>query len=146
MKKMIALVSAIAMVGAVNAADVGLEYVRDVNLGHDGTRLSIGGPLVMGIKPVAGVTVVTGQYNRWSLGTEIPLASVNGVALSGTVAGAYQDTLGGVNGWGAVGGLKVSYPLVKNATVSAGVEHWVGQSRVNNLGGASATVGLNFKF
>lgn len=142
MKKIVLALAALATVGVVCAADVNVSAVRDSALEKEGVRVSTN---VGGLSVAA--TSVDKAYNRFAVGKDFTITKVGPAFLTATAAGVYQDTYGsGRNGFGVATGVKVDVPVVKNVSLSAGVERFFGQDRVNPSNGYTSFVGVNVKF
>jgi len=140
--KKIAMIALIAMAGAATAAEVTVSAVND----HAGID-SVGYRVATDVKGfTVSATHVDGRYNRYAVGKDFALTKVGPVNLSAGGAAVFQDTLGGVNGYGLTAGAKATYTITKNFSAVASVERFIGQSRVNDYNGMVTTVGLNVKF
>lgn len=126
---------------AASAGAVEVSAVRDYALDANGYRV---GTSVSGLDLTA--TRIDSAYNRFAVGKSFELAKVGSVAVSAKVAGVYQDTVAGVNGYGVTAGLKATLPVTKSIDVVAGVERFAGQERVKQFNGTTGVVGLNIKF
>jgi opacity protein-like surface antigen len=146
MKKFFTMVALATGVMSVQAADVSASYVRDLNLDQDGVRVQASAGSMLGLVPTVSVTHIDGAYTRYALGTQVELAKLGPVAVSVTGAGVYQNTFGADNGYGMTVGAQAEMSLTKSVSVVAGVERFLGQSRVQPFVGNQATVGLAVKF
>lgn len=145
--KKIVIGSVLALAAAVSfAGTVSVSAVSDRNSTQEGVRIETALPVVPGgLK--ASVTHVNDTYNRVAVGKDFAVASIGPVNLKATVAGVYQNTLAaGSNGYGLTVGAGASYAVTKNIALTAGVERFYGQDRVQAFDGNVATVGLNIKF
>ena len=126
---------------AFAASAVEVSAVRDYNLEANGYRVATS---VSGIDLSA--TRVDAGYSRYAVGKTFDLTKVGKVGVSANVAGVYQDTIGGTNGYGVTAGLKATFPITKSIDVVAGVERFAGQDRISQFNGTTGTIGLNVKF
>jgi hypothetical protein len=126
---------------AFAASAVEVSAVRDYNLDANGYR-------VAGTVSAFNVsaTRIDNEYNRFAVGKTFELTKVGKVGVSANVAGVYQDTIGGTNGYGLTAGLKATLPITKSIDVVAGVERFAGQERVKQFNGTTGTIGMNIKF
>lgn len=142
MKKFLTALAFVAAAGAVCAAEVGVSAVRDYNVDKDGVRVTA----TVG-KATVSATSIDNVYNRYAVGTGVDLFKVGPVKVGATGAVVYQDTANaGTNGYGVAAGLKATLPLAKNVDLTAGVERFVGQSRINEYNGTVGTVGVALRF
>lgn len=142
MKKILTTLAFVAISGAACATDVSVSAVRDYTLDKNGTRVALTSGKITG-----SATTISGAYNRYAVSTGVELFQVGPVKVGGSVAGVYQDTSGkAANGYGLTGGLLATVPLAKNISMTAGVERFVGQSRVNAFNGTTASVGVAYRF
>jgi hypothetical protein len=142
MKKLLTALAVVAAVGTASAVEVGVSAVRDYNVDKDGTRVTA----TVG-KATVSATSINDVYNRYAVGTGVDLFTVGLVKVGATGAVVYQDTSGaGQDGYGVTAGLKASVPLAKNVDLTAGVERFVGQSRLNDFNGTVGTVGVAVRF
>lgn len=146
-KAFVALAISVAGTAAL-AADVSVSGVRDYTLDRDGVRVAATAskPVVRNITPTASVTYINDRYTRYAVGGTIPVAQLGAVAVKATAGGVFQDTAVGANGYGLTAGLQAAVDLSKNVQLTAGVERFVGQSRVNQFNGTVGTVGVALKF
>lgn len=142
MKKILTALALVAAVGAATAAEVGVSAVRDYNVDKDGVRATV----ALG-KATVSATSIDNVYNRFGVGTGVDLVKIGPVKVGATGAAVYQDTAGtGENGYGLTAGLKATLPLAKNVDLTAGVERFVGQARVNQYNGTVGAVGVALRF
>jgi hypothetical protein len=149
MKKiMFATALVLASITAAHAVEVGVSGVRDNNLNRDGTRIEVTVPQisVFGMTPTVSATNISNQYTRYAAGVEANLFKVGPLTVGATATGVYQDTRGASNGYGVTAGLRGTLPITKSVDLTAGVERFWGQNRVDNFNGTVGTVGLNVKF
>jgi hypothetical protein len=146
MKKIILALALAASVSAAMAVDVGVSVIRDYASNATGQQVSVTVPKIGGFTPQVAVTNINDMYTRYGVGADYELVKFGPVALSATGAGVFQDTIGGVNGYGLVVGGKAVYDINKNVAVVGTLSRFVGQERVNATDGNSASLGLVAKF
>lgn len=146
--KKLAIVASLLFAGSVSAAELSASYVRDSNVDREGFRLEMSAGKLLGVKPTFGVTHVYDNYTRYSVGGDIAVTKVGPVAVALSGATLFQDTRTktGVNGFGLTVGAKASVSLDKSADLVARVDRFVGQSRVNEFNGTTASIGVAVKF
>jgi hypothetical protein len=146
MNKIITIVALASAAMSTQAAGLSASYVRDMNLDQNGVRLQASVDNLFGVSPTLSLTHVDGAYNRYALGTQVELAKLGPVAVSVSGAGVYQNSFGAANGYGMTLGAQAELALAKGVSVVAGVERFLGQSRVQAFVGNQATFGLAVKF
>jgi opacity protein-like surface antigen len=146
MKKILAIAALASAAMSTQAAGLSASYVRDMNLDQNGVRLQASGGSLLGLTPTLSLTHVDGAYNRYALGTQAQLVKLGPVAVSVSGAGVYQNSFGADNGYGMTLGAQAELALAKGVSVVAGVERFLGQSRVQAFVGNQATLGLAVKF
>ena len=150
MKKLtIASVLALAAMSA-SAVEVGVNGSYDFGGANDrpGAGITVGekyGKL--------GVTAGFDRYtkgtdqNKWSLVGSYDVATVAGATVAVKAGAVYLDNAGRVaDGYAAVVGAGVSYPLSKTIALTADYRYQAGQSRVNTFDGGSVAVGAKYSF
>lgn len=141
MKKFI-IATAIATTSMfASATDVAVSAIHDYTAEKTGVKVSTA---AYGV----GVSIshVEGAYTRYGAGKDFALMNVGPVTLGATVAGVYQNTYNGTNGFGLTAGVKASMPISKSMTLVAGVDRFMGQDRVSASNGNVASVGVTLKF
>ena len=139
MKKIV--IASILATAALAASAVEVSAVHDYTAGKDGFRVGAG---VAGLDVTA--THVENTYNRFAVGKTFDLTKVGAATISATVAGVYQDTNSGQNGYGVTGGLKASIPVTQKVSAFVGAERFAGQDRVKAFNGTTTQIGLSYKF
>ena len=148
MKKTLIVLAMLTGATVASAADVTVSGVRDANLDRDGTRVTVSTNRTVGpVTPFASVTHINDRYTRYAVGGTVPVTTLGPVAVRAAVGGVYQDTAGrSADGYGLTAGLQAGVNLTKTVQLTAGVERFIGQNRVDQFNGNVATVGLNVKF
>jgi opacity protein-like surface antigen len=131
-----------------------------VEVGVNGTY-SWGGPVD---RPGAGITVgekfgkmgVTAGFNRatkdvdqdkWSLVGSYDVATIAKTTVAVKAGAAYLANTGNVaDGYAALVGAGVSYPLTKTVALTADYRYQAGQSRVNQFDGSTVAFGAKYSF
>ena len=147
-KTLVSLALALAASMAM-AADVGVSAVRDTNQHKFGIRATLNVPVAgLAVTPQVSVTHIGGEYDRYGFGADYTLATIGKVSVVGNAALVYQDTLaaGNDNGAGATVGLRASYPVYKNVSVTGSMERFVEFNGLNNQNGTVFGLGLVAKF
>jgi hypothetical protein len=130
---------------AASAAEVTVSGVTDY-AGTDKSGVRIG-TSYQGIG--LSVTHIDDRYNRYAVGKQFEIAKLGQVAFSAGGSLVYQDTLGAIdktNGYGITIGGKATLPLTKAVDITASVERFYGQDRINRYDGNVGSVGLTVKF
>jgi len=149
MKKiMFATALVLASITATHAFEVGVSGVRDDNLKRDGSRVEVAVPQVsvLGLTPTVSATNINHEYTRYAVGVKTDLVKVGALTVGATASGVYQNTRGAQNGYGVTAGLKGTLPITKAIDLTAGVERFWGQDRVDGFDGTVSVIGLNVKF
>lgn len=147
MKKVILIAALLASVGA-QAVELGINASRDTaNTDRTGAGITIGQKF--------GSYGVTAGFDQYKSGTDLNKYSLVGsydvtkvgaatVAVKGGVA--YLDQKGSADGYAALIGAGVSYPLTKELALTADYRYQAGQSRVSSLDGSTISAGVKFSF
>ena len=150
MKKLaIASLLALAAVSA-SAVEVGVNGSYDFGGANDrpGAGITVGEKFGK-----VGVTAGFDRYtkgtdqNKWSLVGSYDVATVAGATVAVKAGAMYIDNAGRVaDGYAAVVGAGVSYPLNKTVSLTADYRYQAGQSRVNTFDGSTVLVGAKYSF
>lgn len=153
MKKLaIIAVLALAAVSA-SATDVGLRVGRVA-----GTESSVAGVTTVGAtvgqhfgaigaevaydRAMVGAT----SLSRYSVVGSYDVAKVAGATVAAKAGAVFIDPTVGANGYAALIGAGVSYPLTKNVSLVADYAYQVGQNRVKLFNGNTVSVGTKYSF
>lgn len=139
--KKIVIATMLAITSAAWATDVTVSGTRDTNLDKNGITI---GTSYAGL--ALSATKVEDAYNRFAVGKDFSVTKVGPVAVTAGVAGVYQDSQVGRNGFGVSVGAKATYPVVKNLDFVVGASRFYGQERIDRFNGTNVSVGLNAKF
>lgn len=139
MKKIV--IASILAATAFAASAVEVSATHDYKTEKDGFRV---GASVAGLDVTA--THVDNTYNRYAVGKSFDLFKVGAANVTTQVAGVYQDTHTGQNGYGLTAGVKASVPVTKSVSAFVGAERFIGQDRVKAFNGTTAQLGLAYKF
>lgn len=148
--KKIAIASLIALAAmSASAMELGVTTARDF-AGSD--RNSFG--ITLGQKfGAAGITAGFDRTNsgvndqdRYSLVGSYDVAKVGAATIAVKAGAAYLSTQGADDGYAALVGVGVSYPLTKNISVGLDLTNQIGQKRVEQFDGNRITAGLKFAF
>ena len=147
MKKIILVTALLASMGA-QAVEVGINTSHSfANADRTGYGLTIGQKF--------DKVGITAGFDRFTTGTDLNKYSLVGsydvtkvgaatIAVKGGVA--YLDQKGAVDGYAALVGAGVSYPLTKELALTADYRYQAGQSRISSLDGSSVSAGLKYSF
>jgi opacity protein-like surface antigen len=149
--KKIAIASLLALAAAsASAVEVGVNGSYDFGGANDrpGAGITVGEKFGK-----VGVTAGFDRYtkgtdqNKWSLVGSYDVATVAGATVAVKAGAMYIDNAGRVaDGYAAVVGAGVSYPLNKTVALTADYRYQAGQSRVNTFDGSTLLVGAKYSF
>ena len=150
MKKIaIATVLALAAVSA-SAVEIGVNGSYDFGGPNDrpGAGITVGQKY-----DKFGITAGFDRYtkgtdqNKWSLVGSYDVATVAGATVAVKAGAVYIDNAGKTaDGYAAVVGAGVSYPLTKTVALTADYRYQAGQSRVNSFDGSTVAFGAKYSF
>jgi opacity protein-like surface antigen len=150
MKKIaIATVLALAAVSA-SAVEIGVNGSYDFGGSNDrpGAGITVGQKY-----DKFGITAGFDRYtkgtdqNKWSLVGSYDVATVAGATVAVKAGAAYIDNAGKTaDGYAALVGAGVSYPLTKTVALTADYRYQAGQSRVNSFDGSTVAFGAKYSF
>jgi outer membrane autotransporter protein len=147
MKKMI-LVAALMAAFSAQAVELGINASRDTaNSDRSGYGLTVGQKF--------DKVGITAGFDKYTTGTELSKYTLVGsydvtkvgaatIAVKGGVA--YLDQKNTTDGYAALVGVGVSYPLSKQVALTADYRYQAGQSRVSSLDGGTIAAGLKYAF
>ena len=138
MKKLISIL-AFAVAGQAMALEVTAErdFTADKNV------VSVV-QTVRGID--SGVSHAVDTYTRFSAGKTQELVKLGPVAIRANTQVAYQDTVGGKNGFGGGFGVGANYALTKQVEFGLAYNRFVAEDKLKQWTGNSVTAGLTYKF
>jgi opacity protein-like surface antigen len=149
--KKLAIASVLALAAAsASAVEVGVNGSYDFGGANDrpGAGITVGEKFGK-----VGVTAGFDRYtkgtdqNKWSLVGSYDVATVAGATVAVKAGAMYIDNAGRVaDGYAAVVGAGVSYPLNKTVALTADYRYQAGQSRVNTFDGSTLLVGAKYSF
>ena len=147
MKKFI-FIAALFAATTASAVELGINASRDMsNSDRNGYGITLG--------QKTGKLGVTAGFDRYTTGTDLNKYSLVGsydVATFGSAtvavkAGvAYLDQKNTTDGYAALVGAGVSYPLSKQVALTADYRYQAGQSRVSSLDGNTVSAGIKYSF
>jgi outer membrane autotransporter protein len=147
MKKIILVTALLASMGA-HAAEFGINTSRDTaNSERTGYGLTIGQKY-----DKVGITAGFDRYttgtelNKYSLVTSYDVAKFGATTVAVKAGVAYLDQKNTTDGYAALVGAGVSYPLSKQVALTADYRYQAGQSRISSLDGNSVSAGLKYSF
>ena len=166
MKKLIlaGILTTVSSLAIAENFGVGIDYVYDVPASAGGTRLNGYAGKYSVFTPKVSVTTVSGQYNRFGLGTDIDVINYGPFSLAATVTGSFQDTSYTQDvifqkkniyynvferfdsGWGVAGGVKANYNVAKNIDFNVTWEQFNGETNINRYNGNIFSSGLAYRF
>jgi outer membrane autotransporter protein len=147
MKKMI-LVAALMAAFSAQAVELGINASRDTaSSDRNGYGFTVGQKF--------DKVGITAGFDKYTTGTELSKYTLVGfydvtkvgaatLAVKGGVA--YLDQKNTTDGYAALVGVGVSYPLSKQVALIADYRYQVGQSSVNSLDGGTVAAGLKYAF
>jgi outer membrane autotransporter protein len=147
MKKIILVSALLASMGA-QAVELGVNSTHSfANADRNGYGFTVGQKF--------GEFGVTAGFDRFTTGTDLNKYSLVGsydvtkvgaatIAVKGGVA--YLDQKNTTDGYAALIGAGVSYPLSKQFALTADYRYQAGQSRISNLDGSTVSAGLKYSF
>jgi opacity protein-like surface antigen len=150
MKKIaIATLLALAAVSA-SAVEIGVNGSYDFGGANDrpGAGITVGQKF-----DKFGVTAGFDRYtkgtdqNKWSLVGSYDVATIGKTTVAVKAGAMYIDNTGRVaDGYAALVGAGVSYPLSKTVALTADYRYQAGQSRVNTFDGSTVLFGAKYSF
>jgi opacity protein-like surface antigen len=148
MKKiLIATLLALSAVTA-SAVEIGVNGSYDFGVDRPGAGITIGQKYdKFGI--TAGFDRYTkgNEQNKWNLMGSYDVATVAGATVAVKAGAMYIDNMGRVaDGYAALVGAGVSYPLTKTVALTADYRYQAGQSRVNTFDGSTVAFGAKYSF
>ena len=149
--KKIAIASVLALAAlSASAVEVGVNGSYDFGGANDrpGAGITIGEKFGK-----VGVTAGFDRYtkgtdqNKWNLMGSYDVATVAGATVAVKAGAMYIDNTGRVaDGYAALVGAGVSYPLSKTVALTADYRYQAGQSRVNTFDGSTVLFGGKYSF
>jgi outer membrane autotransporter protein len=147
MKKLAIIAALMAVTGVASATDLGVRAGR--NFGSDTNSVGItlgqkfgdfGAELAFdrGTSPVSG--------NRYSLVGSYDVVKYHDVTFAAKAGAAIVDASQSGNGYAAIVGVGVSYPVYKNISLVADYSYQLGQDRVRQFDGSALTAGIKYSF
>ncbi len=89
----------------------------------------------------------TTDQDKWSLVGSYDVATISNATVAVKAGAAYLSNTGSVaDGYAAVVGAGVSYPLTKTVALTADYRYQAGQSRVNQFDGSTVAFGAKYSF
>ena len=147
MKKVILVTALLASMGA-QAVELGINASRDTaNTDRTGYGITVGQKF-----DKVGITAGFDQYksgtdlNKYSLVASYDVTKVGAATIAVKGGVAYLDQKNTTDGYAALVGVGVSYPLSKQVALTADYRYQAGQSRVSSLDGGTIAAGLKYAF
>ena len=149
--KKLAIASVLALAAfSASAVEVGVNGSYDFGGANDRP----GAGITLGQKyGKMGVTAGFDRYtkntdqNKWSLVGSYDVATVAGSTVAVKAGAVYLDNMGRVSdGYAALVGAGVNYPLSKTVALTADYRYQAGQSRVNTFDGSTVLFGGKYSF
>jgi hypothetical protein len=146
------LIASILALSAFSASAVELGVNGSYDFGGANDRPGAG--ITLGQKyGKMGVTAGFDRYtkntdqNKWSLVGSYDVATVAGSTVAVKAGAVYLDNMGRVSdGYAALVGAGVNYPLSKTVALTADYRYQAGQSRVNTFDGSTVLFGGKYSF
>jgi outer membrane autotransporter protein len=147
MKKVILVTALLASMGA-QAVELGINASTDTaNTDRSGLGITVGQKF-----DKVGITAGFDQYksgidlNKYSLVASYDVTKVGAAIIAVKGGVAYLDQKNTTDGYAALVGAGVSYPLNKELALTADYRYQAGQSKVSSLDGSSISAGLKYSF
>ena len=147
MKKVI-LSAALLAAFSVHAVEVGVNGSADLaNTDRAGYGLTIGEKMGK-----FGVTVGFDRYskgvdlNKYTMIGSYDVTNIGSATLSAKAGVAYLDQKNANDGYAALMGVGVSYPITSKIAATVDYRYQAGQSRVKSLNGNAISAGLKYTF
>jgi len=147
MKKIILATALLASMSA-QAVELGINASRDTaNSDRTGYGLTIGQKY-----DKVGITAGFDRYttgidlNKYTLVTSYDVTKVGAATIAVKGGVAYLDQKGTTDGYAALVGAGVSYPLSKQVALTADYRYQAGQSKISSLDGGTIAAGLKYSF
>jgi outer membrane autotransporter protein len=147
MKKVILVTALLASMGA-QAVELGINASRDTaNTDRTGVGITVGQKF-----DKVGITAGFDQYktgtdmNKYTLVGSYDVATVGAATIAVKGGVAYLDQKNSTDGYAALVGAGVSYPLSKQVALTADYRYQAGQSKVSSLDGSTVIAGLKYSF
>ena len=147
MKKVILVTALLASMGA-QAIELGINASRDTaNTDRTGVGITVGQKF-----DKVGITAGFDQYktgtdmNKYTLVGSYDVATVGAATIAVKGGVAYLDQKNTTDGYAALVGAGVSYPLSKQVALTADYRYQAGQSKVSSLDGSTVIAGLKYSF
>ena len=147
MKKVILVTALLASMSA-QAVELGINASRDTaNTDRTGYGITIGQKY-----DKVGITAGFDQYksgidmNKYSLVASYDVTKVGAATIAVKGGVAYLDQKNTTDGYAALVGAGVSYPLSKQVALTADYRYQAGQSKVSSLDGSTIIAGLKYSF
>jgi len=147
MKKVILIAALLASMG-VQAVELGINASRDTaNTDRTGVGITVGQKF-----DKVGITAGFDQYktgtdmNKYTLVGSYDVATVGAATIAVKGGVAYLDQKNTTDGYAALVGAGVSYPLSKQVALTADYRYQAGQSKVSSLDGSTVIAGLKYSF
>jgi outer membrane autotransporter protein len=147
MKKVILVTALLASMSA-QAVELGINASRDTaNTDRSGLGITIGQKF-----DKVGITAGFDQYrsgvdlNKYTLVGSYDVTKVGAATIAVKGGVAYLDQKNTTDGYAALFGAGVSYPLSKELALTADYRYQAGQSRISNLDGSTVSAGLKYSF
>lgn len=149
MKKIITATLIAIAATTVSAMEVGITAAKDfAGDNRNAYGVTLGQKFgAMGV--TAGfdrATTGANDQDRYSLVGSYDVAKVGSATVAVKAGATYLNTQGAENGYAALIGLGVSYPLTKSVSIGLDLTSQHGQKRVDQFNGNRVTTGLKFAF
>lgn len=153
MKKLVIMALLVSSAAVASAAEIGLRIGRQGGVESLASGITSQGVTVGQKFGAYGAEVAydrsmvgTSSMSRYSLVGSYDVAKVVGATVAAKAGVAYIDPTAGVNGYAALVGVGVSYPLTPKISLVADYAYQQGQSRVYQYNGNNVSVGVKYAF
>jgi opacity protein-like surface antigen len=147
--KKLAIASMLALAAfSASAVEIGVNGSYDFGSDRPGAGITIGQKY-----DKFGITAGFDRYtkgtdqNKWNLMGSYDVATIAGATVAVKAGAMYIDNTGRVaDGYAALVGAGVSYPLSKTVALTADYRYQAGQSRVSSFDGSTVAFGAKYSF
>lgn len=150
MKKLFAILSTVAVMSSVNAAELGVSLTRDwADRDLDRAGFSVRAPLNKGLAVETGVdrNIENGrQQDRYSLTVAYEVYKLGPVSIDGRLGAAYLHNDKDTDGLVGTVGLGFRLPVTKTVTANAVVGRVIGHDKMSKFDTNIVSLGLSYKF
>lgn len=149
MKKLAIIAILTVATGIASATDIGVRGSRNFNANVDSAGITVDQKL-FGNVGIEGAfdrsTRGPVDVNRYSVLGTYDMTKVGNATLIAKAGAAFVDKSAGKDGYAAVAGLGVSYPVTKTVSLVTDYSYQKGQTRVKQANGGTVSAGVKVSF